>query len=127
MDDGELKGDASPELSLLDGSELRVPAAVAPDLRRRESLSLAPARDVAWRTAHAEVPPPEKQWKFCCSSSSKECVIFSVQTCAAFLLLFISVAFIYKDSDKPNQQWYALLGSSIGYVLPAPTLQQAAV
>ena len=62
-----------------------------------------------------------KQWQICCSKTSKECIMFTTQVCAAGVVLCVSLYMLSTDT-KSRELYISLLSTSVGILLPNPKL-----
>ena len=63
----------------------------------------------------------EKQWAVCCSKTSRACIMYTTQVCAAGIVMAVALYQLSTDT-KSRELWISLLSSSVGLLLPNPKL-----
>ena len=72
---------------------------------------------------HSASTQSEHQWHFCGQGVPKSEIVFFCQTLIVYIVILTSIYNLTTQKGDSNL-WTALLSSSLGYLLPNPTIKK---
>lgn len=66
----------------------------------------------------------EHQWRFFGRRVPKSEIVFFCQVIIIYTVIFTSIYNLTRGNTADNNLWTALLSSSLGYLLPNPTIKK---
>jgi len=64
-----------------------------------------------------------KEWRLCCSHSSKSFIKYIVMVIISIIVLLFSIFMIIDNPEKDNSIYFSLISSILSLYVPAPTLE----
>ena len=84
------------------------------------AIELLPPHDSPSLTEHSQTS--SSRWHFCGHVLPRSEIVFFIQVTLVFIVAIVSIVNITVQHPD-SQLWIALLSSSVGYLLPSPTLK----
>ena len=72
---------------------------------------------------HLDNIEDEKEWRLCCSHSSKAFIKYIVMVVISVIVLLFSIFMIVNNPEKDNSIYFSLISSILSLYVPAPTLE----